>query len=463
MPKDVEVIMPLPTQRRIGPILLAPGVSPKQVLVFLFVTSICVFVNEFASVMQPLIFALQLHIAPGQQGVLAGMLGATQQTGMLIFIIAAGALADIFGRKVMLLYVLIGFFLCLVAYPLIPAVWALFIVRFVWGLSFTGFSAGAATISMDIPDNCARGKLNGLVLVSNLLVASLLVLPAARLPALFRGLGLDAHAALAYTFGFVALIASVGLLTVIFFFHEQRKKPQSAAPELLLSKSKAIFTNVRAVLAHACQDKRFAVILMIGSVVRTDAVIVSAFLGLWIVNAGSLGGIDAIEATKMAGLVASIRFVAKVTGALLFGVIADKVNRMWLMLVALTMTTLAFGGFGLVSNAFGMGMIAMAVLIGLAESAEGVTVQSLIAQEAPEHLRGSSMGVFTFLGTISLLVVNLAGGYLFDRIGFSSPMLMEGALHLMVLITAIVILRMGTDGVAGAPPSANILVAKTGR
>jgi len=181
------------------------------------------------------------------------------------------------------------------------------------------------------------------------------------------------------------------------------------------------------------------------------------------VNAGRLGGIDAIEATKMAGLVASIRFVAKVAGALLFGVVADKVNRMRLMLVALTMTTLAFGCFGLISNVFGMGMILVAVLIGVAESAEGVTVQSLIAQEAPEQLRGSSMGVFTFLGTISLLAVNLLGGYLFDKMGFSSPMLMEGALHLVMLITAFVILRMGTYGVAGVPPSVNILVAKTDR
>jgi MFS family permease len=108
-------------------------------------------------------------------------------------------------------------------------------------------------------------------------------------------------------------------------------------------------------------------------------------------------------------------------------------------------------------------MILVAVLIGVAESAEGVTVQSLIAQEAPEQLRGSSMGVFTFLGTISLLAVNLLGGYLFDKMGFSSPMLMEGALHLVMLITAFVILRMGTYGVAGVPPSVNILVAKTGR
>jgi len=463
MPNDVEVNLHRPPQRRIGPILLAPGVSPRQVLVFLFVTSICVFVNEFASVIQPLIFALQLHIPPGRQGVLAGMLGATQQTGMLIFIIAAGALADIFGRKLMLLYVLIGFVLCLIAYPLVPAVWALFILRFVWGLSFTGFSAGAATISMDIPDNSARGKLNSLVLVSNLLAASLLVLPAARLPAFFRGLGLDAHAALVCTFGFVAVIASVGLATVIFFFHEQPKIPKSASSALLLSKSRAVFANIGAVLGHARRDRRFAVILMIGSVVRTDAVIVGAFLGLWIVNAGRLGGIDAIEATKMAGLVASIRFVAKVAGALLFGVVADKVNRMRLMLVALTMTTLAFGCFGLISNVFGMGMILVAVLIGVAESAEGVTVQSLIAQEAPEQLRGSSMGVFTFLGTISLLAVNLLGGYLFDKMGFSSPMLMEGALHLVMLITAFVILRMGTYGVAGVPPSVNILVAKTDR
>jgi MFS family permease len=385
--------------------------------------------NEFANVMLPLIYSQQLHLAPAKQGLLAGTLGATQQVGALIFIMAAGALADIYGRRVMLLYTLAGFFLCLLAYPFTPAVWVLFALRFLWGAAFSGYNAGAPTIAMDIPDNRSRGKFNSIVLLVPWLAASGFVLAASRWPAGFRSLGASPHAAL--------------VATTLAFFKEPWKRPASASAAGVPARLKAIVSNIATVLDYAKQNKHFGVILFIGSVVRTDTVIIGSFLALWIVNAGRVGGIDAITAAKTAGLVASIRFVTKVVGAPLFGLITDKVNRTLLMLVALGLTTTAFASFGFVKSVFGAGMIVSAMLIGFAESAEAIASQSLIAQEAPAHLRGSSVGVFAFLGTASLMVVNLIGGYLFDKAGFSSPMLMEGVFHLLVLLIAIWMLRKG--------------------
>jgi MFS family permease len=92
---------------------------------------------------------------------------------------------------------------------------------------------------------------------------------------------------------------------------------------------------------------------------------------------------------------------------------------------------------------FGWGMIAVVVLVGLAEGAQSISSQSLIAQEAPAHLRGSSMGVFAFLGTASLMIVNLVGGKLFDKAGYASPMIMESVLHFAVLVAALILLRAG--------------------
>jgi MFS family permease len=204
-----------------------------------------------------------------------------------------------------------------------------------------------------------------------------------------------------------------------------------------------IFSNIRSVLAYAGKNKKFGVMLFIGSVVRTDTLIIGSFLGLWVVNAAREGGIDAIEATKTAGLLASIRFGMKILGSPLFGFINDKVNRVALMLTALGMMTLAFAFFGLITDVFGVWMIVAVVLIGFSESAEALASQTLLAQEAPPELRGSSVGVFTFLGTISLLLVNLLGGYLFDKLGYSAPFMMEAVLHLMVLVIAVIILRKG--------------------
>jgi MFS family permease len=436
-----------PAQKRLGPILLSPGWGTKQVVAFLFVICISQSMNEFANVMTPLVLGQQLHLPKENQGSLVGMLGATQQFGTLLCILAAGALADMFGRRVLLLYTLTGYFICLLTYPFLSTVFALFLLRFAWGVFFTGYNAGAPTLSMDIPDNNSRGKFNSLVLLAPLLVASAFVLGASRLPALFRDLFSDPQLALTWTFGLVSIIPLIGAASTILFFKEpERRSPGEGG---FFQRMGTIFSNIRSVLAYAGKNKKFGVMLFIGSVVRTDTLIIGSFLGLWVVNAGREGGIDAIEATKTAGLLASIRFGMKILGSPLFGFINDKVNRVALMLIALAMMTLAFAFFGLITDVFGVWMIVAVVLIGFAESAEALASQTLLAQEAPPELRGSSVGVFTFLGTISLLLVNLLGGYLFDKLGYSAPFMMEAALHLLVLVIAVIILRKG-----GAPAQA---------
>jgi hypothetical protein len=46
------------------------------------------------------------------------------------------------------------------------------------------------------------------------------------------------------------------------------------------------------------------------------------------------------------------------------------------------------------------------------------------------------VGVFTFLGSITQIVIILAGGYLFYEVGYNSPMLMESGIRLVVLIVS---------------------------
>ena len=439
------------SRQRIGPIVLAPGVEPGQIVAFLLIVCACTFVNEFAMSMQPLIFADQLHVAPSRQGFLAGMLGTTQQFGTLLFIAAAGALADIIGRRVMLVLTLAGFALCLVAYPLVAVVTALFILRFVWGIAFTGFTAGSATMTMDYPDNGSRGKFICLVLIVPMAVSALLMLGGSRLPSWLRASGFGSRGIAIGTFWIIALVAAVGMLAAYLLITRDGRGTRAAAARTpatgatgATGAAPSIASNLSAVVAHARTHPRFALILLIGSVVRTDSVILGAFVALWVVNAGRLQGIDAITATRTVGLLSAIRLMTTVVGLLAFGPIADRTNRVRLVLIAVALTATGFLAFGLVGDVFGVGMIAVTGFIGLAEGAQSIASQSLIAEEAPQALRGSAMGVFAFLGTASLMVVNLVGGRLFDRAGFASPMVMEGVLHLCALGAALALIRRPT-------------------
>ena len=441
----MNLTAPAPRAGRIGPILLNPGYGPKQVISFLFVTCVSVSLMEFANVMTPLILGQQLHLAPTKQGLLAGSLGAVQQIGTMIFIMAGGALADTVGRRMTLIWMLLGLFFCILAYPFVSSILLLFVLRFLWGVAFSGY-ASAPAIAIDIPQERSRGKFNAIVLLTPWLAASGFVLVSSRWPAWFKSLGYGPHAALVCTFGLAALLPLIGIFTTLAFLNVKSAPQAPKASLSVLGHAGQIFAKIKEVLAYARVNRTYGVSLFIGTVARTDTLIIGSFLGLWVVNAGRVGGVEAVVAIKTAGVIAAIRFVTKVVCAPLFGIINDKVSRTTLMLVSLGLMTGAFWFFGLITNALGVMMMVGAFLLGIAESAEAIASQTLLAQEAPAHLRGSSMGVYSFLGTGSLMAISLTGGYLFDKVGFSSPLVMEGVLHFIVLVIALWMLRTG-----GAP------------
>jgi MFS family permease len=444
--KRMDVGAPGETQKRLGPITLARGVEPRQILFYLIVVGVCQIVHQFMTLMQPLVLIQQLHVPQGRQGELSGLLGLTQQVGTLIFISVAGALADVIGRRTMLTLTLIGFALCLLVFPYIAAIWALFAVRFFWGVSFTGWTTGGATLAMDYPDNKSRGKFISLVLVSSAFVGAVYMrFVSSRLALWIRTLGFDDETSTRYSFWIMAVVALAGGACAAFCMtRHQQSADKPAQPAKIESKTgglKHAFVNIGGVFAHAKTNPRFALILLIGCVVRTDTVVIASFLALWIVSAGHLVGIEPLMATKTAGELSAILSIVQVIMNPIFGIVADRVNRVRMLLTTLALTTVAFCAFGLITDVFGGWMIAAIVFIGLSDVAQNLAAQSLLAQEAPSHLRGSTMGVFAFLGTMGLIVVNYAAGRLFDRVGFSAPFVLEGVLHLAFFLAAVTITR----------------------
>ena len=442
---------PPDTQQSLGPITLAPGVRRSQIFFFLAVVLPAGWTSGFFNLMQPLLINQQLGVPAGQQGMLAGLLGSTQQAAFLIFISLAGGLADHYGRRSALIFSLLGFSLCAIFYPLVGVVWLLFVVRFLQGAFQTGWTAGGATKIMDYPDNNSRGKFVSLMLICQSGSAAIVVsLVTSRMPSWFRDAGFSNADATRYSFWIMAVVALAGAASAFFFLekdshrHLAAKEPGKFEPAPAAGRRNRLveaLSRSREVLAHARRHPRFAVILLLGAVIRTDSVIMSTFLGLWIVNAAQLRGIDAIEATKTIGLLSAIVSVAAFVTPPLFGILADRVNRLTMLVTSLIVTAMGFCAIGLIDNVFGQALIAVIVVIGIAEGAQTIAAQSLFAEEAPAHLRGSAMGLFVFLGTSSVLLISLLGGYLFDRAGFTAPFVMEGLLNFAFLAVALAMIR----------------------
>ncbi len=430
---------PLPpvVNKRIGPIVLAPGVAPIQILFYIVATMAATFSTAFTALMQPVILNQQLHVPVAQQGVLTGVLATTQQAAVLLFIGFAGVLADRLGRRLVLMMALIGFTVCLWLYPFVSSIAALFVIRFAWGLASTGHTAGGATKLMDYPEEQSRGKFIGLITIVYAALISVFNGPfASRLPSWLRSAGLTSADATRWAFCIISLFALAGLFVAYVYLAKDR--PARLASGLNSQRKRGDpLKPWKDIFSHARHNPRFAAVLVIAFVIRTDAAVLMAYLGLWVVQVARHRGIDPIEATKTVGMLLAVFSITQLVCSPLFGWLSDRMDRLTMLIASLAVIGLAFCSFGFITDVFSPWMIVCVIVASISAAAQALSANALLGEAAPPHLRGSALAIFTWVGVVSVLVVNVAGGVMFDRVGQAAPFVMEGALSLIVFVVAL--------------------------
>jgi MFS family permease len=427
---------PAIVNKRIGPIVLAPGVQPIQILFYIVATMACTFATAFASLMQPVLLNQQLHVPVGQQGTLTGALGFTQQGAVLLLIGVAGVLADRLGRRIILMMALMGFMACLWVYPFVSSVAALFVIRFFWGMFSTGHTAGGATMLMDYPEERSRGKFISLIaIVYAGLIFGYNLKFASHLTSWLRSAGLDSNQAIRGAFWIISAICLLGLFTAFFFLKKDR--PSRAADHATPHPRTNLLKAWKHIFAHARTNPRFAAVMLIATVVRTDSAILTSFLGLWVIQAARHHGIDPIEATKTVGFLLAVGNITTLAASPFFGWLSDRIDRLTMLITALGVVGVAFCCFGLISDVFSPWMVAVVFLVSLAEGGQQLAANALLGEAAPPELRGAALGIFTWVGVVSVLAINLLAGVVFDKAGQSAPFVMEGVLCLAVFLAAL--------------------------
>ena len=188
-------------------------------------------------------------------------------------------------------------------------------------------------------------------------------------------------------------------------------------------------------------NKRFRLVLLVACVVRSDFLIVNSFLSLWVVSVAADQGIGADAARFHAGDFVFLLSIAGVIMPVVSGFVADRAPRINFLMAALAFAAIAYSATALIGDIFGWGAWTVVALIGLAEGTITVGAQSMLGEEAPPHLRGSSIGMFTLAGLIGVVLVSLAGGFAFDAIHPSAPFVLVGALNLIALVFAAIYAR----------------------
>ena len=394
------------TPHSIGPIWLSSGVHHRHVLTFLYAATITIGVNAGISLLQPYLLTENLRIPFDEQGRASSALLLAAELVLIPMIAVFGVLSDRIGRRVVYAFgfawVAVGFMVL----PLATNVIELAAARMFMSVGVAAIGSMLATVLADYPQNRSRGKMAAAVGICNGLGAFLAAMVLAQLPSHFAARGYDSLESGRLTY---AVVASIALLTAVIAYIGL--KPGAAAG---VKADMSLPILLRQGLRAARINKRLLVVYLAAFAARGDMVVIGTFFTLWAKQAGLDQGLTLEEALKQAGI-----YVAIIQGSILlwapvWGLILDRIDRLTAVCLAMLVAVCGYAIVGLSDSPVGVAFIPAAVILGCGEVGAILSGQALVGQEAPESIRGSVVGLFMLVGTVGLLTIGVAGGWVFD-------------------------------------------------
>ncbi len=410
---------------------LQNDIQRRHLTHFLIANFALIMLASFLPQMQAYLLTEFIHAPVAEHGRISGMLNFWQEIVIIIVVMIVGPLSDTLGRKPIMV---VGFFvmaLSLALHPNANSVAELLAYRCIFGVGVACVTVLAVTLLADYVSDPSRGKAAGLQGVMNGLGAVVAVFLLLRLPAVFQRDGATAIEA-----GTTAYLIAAGLSVlfgVLMIFGLKSGRPR-AAEEARQSFRELASAGYRAALS----DSRIALAYGASFIARGNLAIVGTFLALWATNYGTtVVGLTRSEALAKAGALVGMAQGVALLSAPLFGILADKIDRVKALAIALTISGLGYGSTYFIDNPFGGQMMISAMLIGMGEVGCIITSGVLISQLSPEHNRGAIIGTFNLSGAVGILIASVAGGWLFDHWREPGPFVFFGLLALVMMVAAV--------------------------
>jgi MFS family permease len=411
---------------KFGPIELAPGVTARHTLCYLWAAFVSIGVFTYITTLQPYILGVNLGIPPERRGVVSGDLQFWQEILALLVIGIIGAWSDRVGRRLVYVFGFLVAALAYAAYPFADDYGQLLIYRLIFAVGVATLGGMLATVLADYPTDADRGKLTGIAFTLNAVGALLFFTVFNRLPEYFQQQGLSEIWAGRASYLFAA---GVCLLSALIMLGLKPGRPEATASKLplvtLMGQGLAAGRQPRIALAYAASF-----------MARADLVIVALFLALWAQNAAIADGFTPAEAARKQGLLFGVVQATALVWAPFFGWLADKVDRVTLVIIAILLSVVGYGWIGLTPDPLAPAAIPAAALMGIGQASGILATQVLVGQEAPGAIRGAVVGMVGFFGAVGILVISKLGGYTFDNWMPSSPFLLMALANALLLIYA---------------------------
>jgi MFS family permease len=423
---------------RFGPYRFAPGVTGGQAGTLLVASFSTISVVTFLSFMSNYLVGA-IGVPTGQQGALVGSLVSLQEIVQIALGGLVGAWSDRIGRRPLFVGGLLWMAAAYLVYPLAPSAEWLVALRGFYAIGMTAAVVMLTTCVAEYIDNRSRGIWMGTIGVTNGIGVVLMALVFAKLPLLFGRLGLDDVEALRASFwSFAALVVALALVV-------QRGLP---APAPVPGRRATLVRQAIEGLTVARENPRIALAYFTAFASRGDLVIVTTFISLWVLQAGTAAGMSLGTATARAGMVFGISQLAGLAWPLAIGFLLDRVPRLLGVSVAFGLAAAGYLLLGTIEDPLGRGMIAAVLLTGIGEASAIVSAGVLIGQEAPADRRGAVFGSYSLAGSIGQILLTSVGGLVFDRIGPHAPFVMMGIVNLAVMTASVVVYRVCRHTVA---------------
>jgi MFS family permease len=417
-----------------GPIQLLPGVGRGNMTVYVLGFVFTMLFSTFVPQAQPFILTEVLAIPPSAQGEISGYLGFAATLMGLLLSGVWGTLSDKTGRRTVYA---IGLFLSAVGifiFPLAGTLVLLYLARMVFAAGSNASNTMSNALLADYIDNKDRGKAFGITASFGGIGALLTVFFFLRLPAMLEKTGMTTLSAGRYTYW---IVAGLSLIAMVLIWTGLLAKISSLEDE-----KRGLLEIARDGFNAAREDPAISLAYAVNFVSTGALTVAGTFFALWINTYGTTaGGLSSAEALARAGMILGMSQMMGLIAAPMFGILADKIKRTLAVTIATGLITMIFCLTVLIQNPLGGTMIVLGLFIGFVQTSGVVTGGALIAQQSPEHVRGSVMGFYGFCGALGTMLTSLAGGWLFDGWRYQGPFVFIGALCFVVAVWGLIVSR----------------------
>ena len=421
---------PDPTGKKFGPLWFAPGISGLNVITLLYAAWSTLGALTYMNFIQPYILVEILNVSEEDIGPLTGNLAALQEVIVILLAGWAGAYSDDVGRRRMFVagFILLGagYFI----YPLTDDVFQLYIFRaiFAVGAAITPIMLSACIV--DYIQEVSRGRWIGLGSIFNGLGVFFMAGVLSQSPQWFQDLGAAPDDAGRYA---LWVVTAFCLLSAVVLQLGLKGK------EIDRNRERISIMRQIADGITAGRNPRLALAYAAAFIGRGDLVVVGTFFSLWVVSAGAKIGMPTGQAQGQAGLLFLIIQGSAMAWAFFMGMIADRVNRVSALVLALSMAAIGYSLIGLSDNPFGWAMIPIYVFLGMGETSVVIAGGAVLGQEARTRpkISGSVVGVYGLLGGVGIFFATAVGGQINTPEWRTAPFAMMGVLNALLAAVAV--------------------------